>query len=147
MFNNPYYNNAQNSIDRIDNQIKELETMRAQLQRNIQPSINQTFQISQNSGGIKFVSGIEDVNKELVLNDTLFVNKDFSMLWLKTVKGEIKTYELHEVIEKDEKDLIIEKLQKQIEDMKGKDAYEQFNDTDVSTKSKECKSSRVSNDK
>lgn len=42
MFGNPYYsnNNIQTSIERLDNQIKELESMRAQLQMRVpQPPI------------------------------------------------------------------------------------------------------------
>lgn len=41
MFGNPYYNNnIQTSIDRLDNQIKELENMRSQLQMRVpQPPI------------------------------------------------------------------------------------------------------------
>lgn len=42
MFGNPYYsnNNIQTSIERLDNQIKELENMRTQLQMRIpQPPI------------------------------------------------------------------------------------------------------------
>lgn len=42
MFGNPYYsnNNIQTSIERLDNQIKELENMRAQLQMRVpQPPI------------------------------------------------------------------------------------------------------------
>lgn len=135
MYNNPYYGSAQVSMDRIDNQIKELENMRTQLQRNLQPSINQTFQLAPNNGGIKFVTGVDDVSKELVLTDSLFVDKDFTTMWLKTVKGEIRTYKLEELVQKDEKDLLIEKLQKQIEEMKGNDDYEQHNDTDAIAKS------------
>lgn len=55
MFSNPYYNNAQNSMDRIDGQIRDLENMRSQLQRTIgqQPAINQTFQLTPNSSGVR----------------------------------------------------------------------------------------------
>lgn len=133
MYNNPYYNNAQLSMDRIDSQIKELENMRTQLQRNMQPAINQTFQLAPGNNGINYVNGLEDVHKELVLNDTLFVDKTFSNMWLKTVKGEIKTYKLKEVKEKDDKDLLIEKLQKQIKEMKGDGENEQPSSTDATT--------------
>ena len=63
MFNNPYYN-TQASLDKIDNQIRELENMRTHLQRP-QPSINQTFQLAPNTQNeIKFVDSVENVMKE-----------------------------------------------------------------------------------
>lgn len=55
MYGNPYYGSTQVSMDRIDNQIKELESMRAQLQQRQQPAINQTFQLAPNGGGVRFV--------------------------------------------------------------------------------------------
>lgn len=123
MYGNPYYNSAQTSMDRIDNQIKELESMRNQLQRTMpqQPAINQTFQIAPtNQGGYKTAESLEEVNKELVFADTIFVTKDFSKLWLKSVSGDVRTYTLTEVVEKDEKDIMIEDLQKQINELKGR---------------------------
>ena len=135
MFNNSYYNSAQVSLDRIDNQIKELEGMRAQLQRNMQPAINQTFQLAPNNNTIKYATSIEDVKKEIVLADSLFVNKEYTTLWLKTVKGDIRAFELKEIVEKDEKDLMIESLQKELEKLKGKDKDEQYDGADATTKS------------
>ena len=131
MYNNPYYNSAQLSMDRIDNQIKELENMRAQVQRNMQPAINQTFQISPNNSGIKFVESISDVEKELVMSDSIFVTRDFTTMWLKTIKGEIRTFQMKEVVQKDEKDLVIEELQKKIKELEAKD--EQCDNTDAPT--------------
>ena len=145
MYGNAYYMNTQNSIDRIDGQIKELEAMRSQLQRVSQPAINQTFQLAPNiPNGIKYVNSVDDVRKELVFNDSIFLNKDFNMLWLKNAKGEIKTYELKEIIEKDEKDLIIEALQNQINEMKGRDKDEQPSNTDTSEQDKDNKSTGLS---
>lgn len=132
MYGNPYYN-TQVSLDKIDNQIRELENMRNHLQRPQQPSINQTFQLAPNNqNGLKFVSGIEDVSKELVFGDSVFFDKDFKNMWFKDVKGNIKTYELNEVIKKDEKDLMIEDLKAQIEKLKKERVDdEKSSDTDV----------------
>lgn len=118
---NPYY--AQPSVERINNQIAELEKMKSQIQQNqvqqTQPAINQTFQLAPNSQNVmKYVNSIEDVNKELVFSDTPFFSKDLKILWLKNTKGEIKSYELNEIIQKDEKDLLIDSLMLQIEDLK-----------------------------
>lgn len=120
MYGNPYYN-TQTSMERIDNQIKELENMRTHLQRpQMQPSINQTFQLAPgtNPNGIKYVNSIEEVGKELVFGDTPFLNKEHTTMWIKNTKGEIRTYEIKEVVHKDEKDLIIEDLMGQIEALK-----------------------------
>ena len=124
MYNNPYYQNAYNpqvSIDRINNQIADLEKMRQQLQQPQQtPSINQTFQLAPNGNAMKYVNTIDDVNKELVYSDTPFFSKDMTVMWVKNAKGDIKSYELKEIIPKDNKDLQIEYLQSQIEELKGR---------------------------
>ena len=137
MYNNPYYvnNNSQINLERIDNQIKELESMRNQLQRTNQPAINQTFQLAPTSSGIKYVSGEEDVAKELVFQDSIFLNKDFTRLWLKGTNGKIKSYEMSEIVKKDEKDLRIEELEKELEELRGK-KDEQSNGENVDAKTK-----------
>lgn len=140
MYNNPYMPNyiggynQQNMYERIDNQISQLQGLKDQLKNNPiqptnqQPAINQTFQLAPNSqGGIKYVNSIEDVNKETVFMDTPFFNKDLSVMWLKNSNGDIKAYELNEIVQKDEKDLQIEFLMTQIEDLKGMIKNEQFN--------------------
>lgn len=122
MFNNPYMPNAynpnimqQNINDKIDNEIAKLQQMKNH--NSNQPAINQTFQLAPNSNGIKFVNDIEDVQKEFAINETPFINKDYSTLWIKNAKGEIRTFELNEIIPKDEKDILIEKLQSQINNL------------------------------
>jgi hypothetical protein len=114
------------SIDRINNQIKELENMKLQFQNVPQqqptttPSINQTFQLAPNSqnAGVRYAQDINEVQKEFVVGDTPFFDKNFSVMWLKNAKGEIKSYELKEIVERDEKDMIIESLQAQLNDLK-----------------------------
>lgn len=118
---NPYFSQQMN-IERINNQIKELENLRGQYQ-NIQqpmntpttPSINQTFQLSSNNNGINYAKDIDDVKKELVLNNTLFINREYTLLWHKNTGGEIKSYRLEEIIELDEKDKKIADLMSKIE--------------------------------
>ena len=124
MASNPYVNNynPQAAKDRIDNQIAQLQQMKEQLPQISmpqQPAINQTFQLaSNNNNGIKYVETIDDVNKEIVFVDTPFFSKDMSVVWIKNNKNEIKSYELNEIIQKDEKDLLIDSLMLQIEDLK-----------------------------
>lgn len=121
MYNNPYMNNynQQNMSDRIDSQIAQLQQMKEQMKHTQQPAINQTFQLAPQQSGIKYVNTLDDVNKEMVYVDTPFFSKDMSVVWLKNNKGEIKTYELNEIIPKDAKDMQIEYLQAQIEELKG----------------------------
>lgn len=116
---NPY--NRQADLDRINAQMNELEKIKAQMQQQpMQPNINQTFQLAPtNSHTMRYANTIEDVNKETVYFDTPFFSKDMSVLWIKGVSGNIKTYELSEILPKDEKDLQIEYLQSQIEELKG----------------------------
>lgn len=123
MYNNPYMNqfNSQVSIDRINNQISELEKMRNQMQQSTpQPTnLTQNFQLAPtNNHTVRYVNTIEDVQKEQVFYDTPFFSKDMSVLWFKTAKGDIKSYELNEIIPKDEKDIQIELLQAQIDELK-----------------------------
>ena len=114
--------NPQASIDRINTQIAELEKMKQQIPQSpiTQPTnLTQNFQIAPNNNSvIKYAGSIEEVQKDFVIGDTPFFSKDMSVLWVKNTKGEIKTYELSEIIPKDEKDLTIEYLQAQIEELK-----------------------------
>ena len=112
--------NSQNSIDKINTQLAELERMKQQLQQAMQPSINQTFQLAPQNSPLKVVDKIEDVEKELAITDTAFVNKDYSILWIKNNKGEIRTFNIEEVKPKDEKDALIEKLQSQVYQLNSK---------------------------
>ncbi len=110
----------QNMYDQIDNQIKQLQQMREQVKSNsMPPAINQTFQISPSNHTMKFANTIDEVNKEVIFYDTPFFSKDMSVLWVKDTKGNVKTYELNEIIPRDEKDIKIEMLQAQINEMKG----------------------------
>lgn len=125
MYNNPYYQNAYNpqvSIDRINNQIADLEKMRQQLQQPPQQpqAITQNFQLAPNNNGMRYVNTIDDVSKEIIYFDTPFFSKDMTVMWVKNAKGDIKSYELREIIPKDNKDLQIEYLQAQIEELKGR---------------------------
>lgn len=103
------------TIDRINSQIADLERMKQQIPQQV--PITQNFQLAPQSG-LKYANSIEEVQKESVYYDTAYFSKDFSVLWLKNQKGEIKSYELKEIVEKDEKDLVIESLQLQINQMK-----------------------------
>lgn len=121
MYNNPYLNyNQQMSIDKLNEQINSLEKMKAQMQQPVQPTnLTQNFQIAPtNREVIRYANSIEEVQRDLVIGDTPYFAKDMSVVWVKNTKGEIKTYELSEIIPKDEKDIKIEFLEAQIEELK-----------------------------
>ena len=138
--------NTQIGIDRINNQIAELEKMRNQLQQPIQP-ITQNFQISPtNRETIRYANSIEEVQKELIIGDTPYFSKDMSIVWIKNTKGEIKSYELTEIIPKDDKDIRIEFLEAQIKELKeGMKVNAKSNDDDVNEPIKSKEPSNVSN--
>ena len=115
MPNQFYLQDLQNQRDRLDKQIQQA--------RNFQypqtPQINQTFQLSpnQNNGAVKYVEGIEEVKKELVFGDTIFLSKELTQMWLKNISGDIRTFDVTEVIELDPKDEEIALLKAKIKEL------------------------------
>lgn len=122
MFNNPYNYNYQANLDRINNQIAELERMKNQISSNPLPqptNLTQNFQLAPtNNSPMKFANSIEDVKKEIVVANTPYFSNDLSVVWVKSIKGDIKAYEMKEIVEKDEKDIKIDYLTAQVEDLK-----------------------------
>lgn len=149
MYGNPYNNqmymqDLQGLRDRIDRQMQIVNQGPPQT-----TPITQNFQLatpSKNGDGIKYVENVDDVKKELVFMDSLFVSKDMKKMWLKDAKGDIRTFNIEEIIKKDEKDLEIEKLKDEINELKGmiKDAKHVASNDDGTTTVK--KSKNVSND-
>ena len=125
MYGNPYMPqtfNRQEAVDRINAQMNELEKMKQQMQQP-QPqqptNLTQNFQLTPtNNNVIRYATSIDEVNRDMVIGDTPYFSKDMSVVWIKNTKGEIETYELTEIIPKDEKDLQIEFLQSQIEELR-----------------------------
>lgn len=150
--NNPYMPNylnnlnQQSTFENIDSQINKLQQLKEQMKNNNQqPAINQTFQLAPNgTNGIKYVNSIEDVNKEHVFAETPFFSKDLSVMWLKNTSGNIKVYELNEIIAKDDKDMQIELLQAQLNELKGMIDNAKSNNDDVNETTSSKKSSNVS---
>jgi hypothetical protein len=144
--------------ERIDNQIAQLQQMKEQMKNQQQPAINQTFQLAPtHQTGMRYANTIDDVGKEVVYADMPFFSKDMSVVWIKNNKGDIKTYELKEIVPRDEKDIKIDFLMAQIEELKkGMSVYESNANvddaitepikdevtTDVSTISKSTKKSK-----
>jgi hypothetical protein len=132
MFGNPYARNFNNNLsqqglyEQIDYEINNLQQMKekmknnnAQMQNQQQPSINQTFQLAPtNREVIRYANSIEDVQRDVVVGDTPYFSKDMSIVWVKSINGTIRSYELNEIVEKDAKDIQIEFLQAQINELK-----------------------------
>jgi len=139
MYNNPYLNayNPQMSIDKLNEQINNLERMKAQMQQPVQP-ITQNFQLAPSRDVIRYASSLDEVQRDMVIGDTPYFSKDMSVVWIKNTKGEIKTYELNEIVPKDEKDIKIEFLMSQIEDLKKEMKNNELNEyVDKSNKNEE----------
>lgn len=139
MYNNPYISsyNPQMNIDKINEQISNLEKMKSQLQQPMpQPTnLTQNFQLAPaNKDVIRYANSYEEVMRDNVLGETPFFSKDMSVVWVKNTQNQIKTYELTEIVPKDEKDIQIELLQSQINDLrKEMKKNEQYIADDIST--------------
>lgn len=129
--NNPYARNYNNNLsqqglyEQIDYEINNLQQMKEKMKNNAmqvpnqQPSINQTFQLAPtNREVIRYANSIDDVQRDVVVGDTPYFSKDMSVVWVKSINGTIKSYELSEIVEKDPKDIQIEYLQAQINELK-----------------------------
>lgn len=135
--------NPQASLDRINSHISELEKMKAQLTQQQIPNLTQNFQIAPNQGGMKYAENLEQVEKELVLLDTPYFSRDMSVLWVKKASGETKSYELREIVKKDEKDLKIEFLMAKIEELE-KEVNSESSNIDANEPVESEKSTNVS---
>jgi hypothetical protein len=144
--NTPY--NQQLNIERIDKQIEDLTKLKNQYQQPLQQPTNLTQNFSftpTNREIIKYVNSIEDVQKDIVVGDTPYFSKDMKIVWVKSLNGDIKTYELNEIVQKDDKDIQIEFLQAQLNELKGMIGNAKSNNDNVDEPIESKKSSNVSN--
>ena len=125
MYNSPYMPNSyspQASLDRINNQMNELEKLKQQISQQIQqpvPNVTQNFQIAPtNRDVIKYAVSLDEVQRDMVIGETPYFSKDLSVVWIKNPNGNIRTFELTEIVPKDEKDMLITSLQMQIEQLR-----------------------------
>lgn len=145
-----YMQNLQDMRDRIDSQIRNYQ--QNQPQQPVTQPITQNFQLAPNPTNTeleaKYVDNIEAVKNTFVIKTGIFLNKDFSTLWIKDVTGKIRTFATEEIIEMDEKDKEIYQLKKQIEEMKGMIENDNKSDnTNVDDEITKTKSTRVSSSK
>lgn len=108
-----YMQDLQNIRDRIDNQMRQM-----------QAPITQNFQFTPIYNTFRIVASKDEVVREVVIGDTYFLGKDLKDFWIKNTRGDIRSFSLEEIIPKTEKDLLIEKLQKEIEELKGSASHD-----------------------
>lgn len=141
----PYQQDLLSLRDRIDKQLQQMNKPQPQ-----PVPITQNFQIAPNHNqsqfGIRYANSIDDVKNEMTFMDTLFVNRDFTNLWVKNATGGIKTYELKEIIELDEKDREIANLRSRIDELEKeiKENEKQPINAELSTVDEGVKSKRTS---
>lgn len=114
-----YEQNLRNIIEQATGQLQQLQNTQPMQQS----PITQNFQITpQNNNPSElqsaYVNNIDEVKNIFMTRNGIFVNKDLSTLWFKNTEGNIKTFSLIEIIEKDEKDKEIDSLRKQLDEMR-----------------------------
>lgn len=121
-----YMQDLQNMRDRIDNQMRQMQQLQNQQQQHQQQmptNLTQNFQIAPQTNNSelesKYAENINDVKSTFVMKTGLFINKDFNTLWIKNVNGDIRVFALNEIIEQDPKDIEIQNLRNELENMKG----------------------------
>lgn len=149
--NNQYYmqnmQDLQNMREKIDRQMQQMQQFNQnQMQQQPTPTnLTQNFQLAPNPTNneleSKYVNNIDEVRNTFVMKTGVFLNKDFTSMWVKTTDGNIKTYELNEVIQQDPKDVEINNLKQEIQRMReminyGNESNVNNSDYDESNESK-----------
>lgn len=114
-----YLQDLQGMKDKIDRQMQQIQMQQSQQQNMPQqiPQVNQTFQLAPNKTSdidVKVVKDIEEVKSIFTAKLGIFVNADYSKLWIKDDYGNIREFDTSEVIEIDERDKTIIEMQQQL---------------------------------
>ena len=134
--NQLYMQDLQNMREKIDRQMQQMQQLsQNQMQQQQQPvPITQNFQLAPNPTNneleSKYANNIDEVRNTFVMKTGVFVNKDFTSMWVKTTDGNIKTYELNEVIQQDPKDVEINNLKQELQKMREMINYDNKSDVD-----------------
>ena len=141
----PYYANSQyymqnmqdlqNMREKIDRQMQQMQQLNQNQMQQQQPvPITQNFQLAPNPTNneleSKYANNIDEVRNTFVMKTGVFVNKDFTSMWVKTTDGNIKTYKLNEVIQQDPKDIEINNLKLELQKMREMINYDNKSDVD-----------------
>ena len=152
--NNQYYmqnmQDLQNMKERIDKQMQQMQQFNQNQIQNQQPipQINQSFQLAPNPTNneleSKYVNNIDEVKGIFVMKTGVFLNKELNTLWIKNTNGDIRTFELNELVEIDPKDREITMLKQELEKMKETISNESNgNNTDNDGADESKKSARI----
>lgn len=130
----PYYPNnqiymqnmqdLQNMREKIDNQMRQMQQLNQnQMQQQPTPTnLTQNFQLAPNPNSneleSKYVNNIDEVKGIFVMKTGVFLNKELNTLWIKNTNGDIRTFELNEIIPQDPKDIEINNLKKELQRMR-----------------------------
>ena len=154
-----YLQDLQGMKDRIDRQMQQIQMQQTQQQNIPQqvPQVNQTFQLAPNKTSdidVKVVKDIDEVKSIFVAKLGVFVNEDYSKLWIKNDYGNVREFNTTEIIEIDEKDRTIIEMRQEIERLKGElerndesTDKSTVNDTNSTTTTTSKKSASVSKNK
>lgn len=123
---NNYLNELQQMRDKIDKQIQQSQQVQQQtpvIPNNQPTSLTQNFQLAPQTNNnseleCKYAENIDEVKNTFVMKTGVFVTKDYGTMWVKDVSGNITTYRTEEVKQLDEKDIQIQELQKELQEMK-----------------------------
>lgn len=139
------YNPYGNPIDRIDNQIKELENLRKNYQNIPQQQPIQNI-INTNGSQMEFEARIlnenENPNEILVQRKTMFFEPKKGKLYIKELNGDIKEYDV--VLPLDEKDLKIQELERRLNELSN--AYEHGSTNEENAKPTKGSDTRTTKD-
>ena len=120
---NAYEQNLKNIINQANGQLQQLQQMQNPMQIPQQPTnLTQNFQLAPNSNNneleSKYAEDIDEVKNTFVTKTGIFITKALDTLWIKNVNGDIRTFNLNEVIPQDPKDIEINNLKKELQRMK-----------------------------
>ena len=105
-----------------------------QMQQQPVPNVTQNFQLAPNPNSneleSKYVNNIDEVKGIFVMKTGVFLNKELNTLWIKNTNGDIRTFELNEIIPQDPKDVEINNLKKELQKMREMINYDNKSDVD-----------------
>lgn len=141
-----YEQSLKNIINQANGQLQQLQNQPQMPMQ--QPQIHQNFQLAPNLNTSelesKYANSIEEVKNTFVIKTGIFVNKELNTLWIKNTNGDIRTFELNEIIRTDPKDEEINNLRQELQRMKEMIANESnVNNSDYDGANEGKKSARI----
>ena len=149
--NQIYMQDLQNMREKIDRQMQQMQQLNQNQMQQQQPTptnLTQNFQLAPNPTNneleSKYANNIDEVRNTFVMKTGVFLNKELNTLWIKNTNGDIRTFELSEIIDIDPKDKEIAILKQELEKMKEMISNESNgNNTDNDGADESKKSARI----